>query len=85
MYEIYTSNKRVEKKLNYYIEIRKDILNKLNRLKINPRKDCGAHQLHGDLHRKWACWLGSKIRMVYVIDDLNKTIFVEDVGTHKIY
>ena len=58
---------------------------KLDRLKINPRKECGAHPLHGKLKGKWACWLGLNVRMTYIIDDVKRIIWVEDVGTHKIY
>ena len=58
MYEIYPGNKRVEKKLNKLIKTRKDIVEKLQRLKEDPRKNVGAHPLHGPLAGKWACWLG---------------------------
>lgn len=85
MYEIYLTNKKVEWKFEYYLKIRKDMKDKLMRLKINPRKACAAHQLHGELKGKWACWLGSNIRMVYVIDDQNRILFVENIGTHKVY
>ena len=85
MYELKTRNKNVEKKLKDYLMIRRDISEKLNRLKINPRKECGAHPLHGPLKGKWACWLGSNIRMIYKIEDIDLVILVEDVGTHKIY
>ncbi len=85
MYEIVTRNKRVEKILNDYIDKRSDIVDKLNRLKVNPRRECGAHPLYGELKGKWACWLGSNIRMVYKIDDINKVMVVEKVGTHKVY
>ena len=85
MYKIFISNKKVKKKLNQYLVERKEIVSKLDRLKINPRNECGAHPLHGELKGKWACWLGSKIRMIYIIDNENQIIFVEDVGTHKIY
>ncbi len=85
MYKIFISNKKVKKKLNRYISERRDIPSKLDRLKTNPRKECGAHPLHGKLKGKWACWLGSNIRMIYVIDDKNQIIFAEDVGNHKIY
>lgn len=37
MYEIFMANSRVEKALNKYLQIRKDIKNKLERLKQNPR------------------------------------------------
>lgn len=80
-----TRNKKVEKRLNDYIDQRSDIIDKLKRLKINPRKECGAHPLHGELKGKWACWLGFNIRMVYKIDDADKIIMVEKLGTHKVY
>ena len=79
------ANKNVERKLMDYIAIRDDIPNKLDRLKINPRRELDAHPLHGRLTGKWACWLGSNIRLIYIIDDKNQIIFAEDVGTHKIY
>ena len=85
MYELKTRNRNVEKKLKDYLKIRRDISEKLNRLKTNPRKECGAHPLHGLLKGKWACWLGSNIRMIYKIEDINLVILIEDVGTHKIY
>ena len=85
MYKIFTSNKRVERKLKEYIASRKDILEKLRRLSSNPRKECGAHPLKGKLAGKWSCWLGSNIRMIYIIEDIDKTIWAESVGSHKIY
>jgi addiction module RelE/StbE family toxin len=85
MYEIVTRNKKVEKRLNDYINHRSDIVDKLKRLKLNPRRECGAHPLYGELAGKLACWLGSNIRMVYKIDDIGKLIIVEKVGTHKVY
>ena len=85
MYEIYSSNKRVEKKLDDYIRFRKDVLEKLKRLKCNPRRELGAHLLKGKLIGKWSCWLGSNIRMIYVIDDYNKIIWIDSIGTHKLY
>ena len=36
MYELKTRNRNVEKKLKDYLMIRRDIFEKLNRLKINP-------------------------------------------------
>lgn len=85
MYKILTANTRVEKRLKEYIELRKNIRNKLERLKINPRNELGAHQLHGRLKGKWSCWLGSNIRIIYSIDDYNKKIIIEAVGSHKVY
>ncbi len=85
MYEIYSSNKKVEKKIIDYIVSRNDIKSKLERLKMNPRKECGAHPLKGRLKGKWSCWLGSNIRLVYIIEDEKRIIWLESVGTHKIY
>jgi len=85
MYEIYTVNKKVEKNLKKYIKLRKDIPSKLDRLRINPRKELGAHMLHGKLIGRWACWLGGNIRITYIIDDREKKIKVLGIGSHKIY
>lgn len=85
MYEIYTANNKTEKLLQHYVKERQDIAPKLQRLKQSPRTEIGAHPLHGRLAGKWSCWLGSNIRMIYSIDDFNKRIIVEAVGTHEIY
>ena len=85
MYRIVTSNKRVEKKLRFYIESRGDVAGKMKRIKINPRGECGAHLLKGKLKGKWSCWIGSNIRLVYTIDDFNRIVWVESVGSHKVY
>lgn len=85
MYEIYVANNKTEKLLEHYTKERQDIIGKLQRLKQSPRTEVGAHPLHGRLAGKWSCWLGSNIRMVYSIDDPNKRIIVEAVGTHKVY
>ena len=85
MYKIEVSSKKVDKKLRNYISMRNDIVEKLERLKIDPRRANGAHSLHGKLSGKWACWLGYNIRIIYIVNDLNKIISVDSVGTHKIY
>lgn len=85
MYNIYTANSKTKNRLRKYTEMRKDILNKLERLKNDPRNEIGAHPLHGRLAGKWGCWLGSNIRAIYEIDDSKKLIIIEAVGTHKIY
>lgn len=85
MYSISTANKKTEKRLQEYIKLRLDIKNKLDMLKIAPRKANGAHPLHGRLAGKWACWLGSNIRLIYSINDFKKVIIIEAVGSHKIY
>ncbi len=85
MYKIFTANSKTEKRLQKYISTRKDIKEKLKRLKINPRKANGAHPLHGKLEGKWSCWLGSNIRVIYIIDDIKLRIIIEAVGSHNIY
>lgn len=62
MYEFYVVNNRAEKNLHEFIEKRNDVKDKLNRLKSDPRREAGAHPLHGRLKGKWACWLGSDIK-----------------------
>ncbi|MEK6881982.1 MAG: hypothetical protein AABY22_20355 [Nanoarchaeota archaeon] len=85
MYEIFTANSKTEKRLQEYIKMRSDIKEKLERLKINPRKELGAHLLHGRLAGKIGAWLGSNIRIIYSIDDVNKRIIIEAVGSHNVY
>lgn len=84
-YEIIVSNIRMEKKMQEYLSFREDIRDKLIRLKIEPRRANGAHPLHGKLSGKWSCWLGSNIRLIYTIDDMEKKIRIHAVGSHKIY
>ncbi|MEI6058735.1 MAG: hypothetical protein WCP89_03100 [archaeon] len=52
---------------------------------MEPRRTNGAHPLHGRLNGKWACWLGANIRMIYSINDSEKIVIIEAVGSHKIY
>lgn len=85
MYRLLIGNNKAEKRLREYIEQRGDVKNKLDRLRNNPREELDAHPLHGRLAGKWSCWIGSNIRLIYVIDDLNQTIIIEAVGTHKVY
>jgi len=85
MYKIMTRNRRVKKELESYISLRSGIKDKIRRLKENPRRESGAHSLGGKLKGKWACWLGSNIRMVYKIYDSEKMILIEAVGSHKVY
>lgn len=85
MYAIFTANSKTEKRLRKYISSRKDIKDKLDRLKENPYRANGAHRLHGRLDGKLACWLGSNIRIVYVIEETKKAVIIEAVGTHKLY
>jgi len=85
MYKIFTANNKTEKILRKYISLKLNIKNKLDLLKLNPRKYNGAHPLHGRLKGKWACWLGSNIRLIYNINDNEKIIIIQAIGTHKIY
>ncbi|MBI2629404.1 type II toxin-antitoxin system mRNA interferase toxin, RelE/StbE family [Candidatus Pacearchaeota archaeon] len=83
VYLLTTINRKTEKILAEYTFIRHDIKEKLDRLKEDPRRANGAHPLHGKLHGKWSCWLGSNIRLIYTIDDNKKLIIIHAVGTHK--
>ncbi len=85
MYKIQIANDKTEKRLREYIQQRNDIKNKLDRLKIDPRRELDAHPLHGKLAGKWSCWLGSNIRIIYSINDIEETITIEAAGTHKVY
>ena len=85
MYKLFTANRKTEKRMREYISMRENTKEKLDKLKIEPIKANGAHPLHGRLAGKYACWLGSNIRMIYNIDDKNKLIIIEAVGSHKIY
>ncbi|MDP3965991.1 MAG: hypothetical protein Q8Q04_00485 [archaeon] len=85
MYKIFTANSKTEKILKEYLKSREGINTKLDKLKENPRKFLGAHPLQGKLKGKLACWLGSNIRAIYTINEKNKQIIIEAIGTHKIY
>lgn len=85
MYKIFIANSKSEKLLNKYLKKRKSIKNKIEKIKINPKDESEAHPLHGKLAGKWSCWLGSNIRMIYSIDETNKRIIIEAIGSHKIY
>jgi len=84
-YKIFVANSKTEKILRKYIQQNSKIKNRLDKLRINPYKEIGAHSLHGKLKGKWACWLGSNIRAIYIINEKTKSIIVEAIGTHKIY
>jgi len=85
MYKLFTANTKTEKILQGYISLRNDIKEKLDRLKIDPRRANGAHPLHGRLDGKFGAWLGANIRIIYTIDDSEHLIIIEAVGSHKIY
>jgi len=52
MYKIQIANDKTEKRLRKYIHQRNDIKNKLDKLKINLRRELNAHPLHGRLAGK---------------------------------
>ncbi|MBI3334742.1 hypothetical protein HYZ97_04610 [Candidatus Pacearchaeota archaeon] len=85
MYTLCTAHSTVEKRLRDYLSSRKDIRRKLDLLRENPHRANGAHKLHGRLGGKYACWLGSNIRIIYIIRELKKEVVIEAIGTHKIY
>ncbi|MCK5624431.1 type II toxin-antitoxin system mRNA interferase toxin, RelE/StbE family [Candidatus Pacearchaeota archaeon] len=85
MYKLFTANSKAEKSLRKYIKLQSNIKNKLDKLKENPKRTIGAHPLHGKLKGKWACWLGSNIRAIYIINEKEKSIIIQAIGTHKIY
>lgn len=84
MYDIFTANTKTEKRLIKYVKSKKDVRDKFDKLKENPYKANSAHPLHGRLAGKWACWLGSNIRTVYTINEKDKQIVIEAIGSHKI-
>ena len=85
MYKLTTRSRKAEKQFYNVLNSREGISEKLEKLKINPRRELDAHKLRGKLEGKWSCSLGYDIRMVYEIDDENKEIVVLAVGSHKIY
>jgi len=85
MYSIYTANSKTEKLLRKHISLNPKLKNKLDKLKQNPRKEIGAHPLHGKLKGKFAYWLASNIRAIYTINEKTNSIIIEAIGTHKIY
>ena len=85
MYKLFTANTKTEKRLEEYVSFKEDIKEKLERLKIEPRRANGAHSLHGKLIGKWSCWLGSNIHLIYFIDEQKKRVTIYAVGSHKIY
>jgi addiction module RelE/StbE family toxin len=85
MYTLLTANSKTEKRLREYLARRSDIRDKLERLRVDPHRSNGAHPLHGTLAGKWSCWLGSNIRLLYVIDDSLKQIIIYAVGSHALY
>lgn len=85
MYKIFTANTKTERRLKKFLFLRADIREKLNKLKVDPRRANGAHPLHGRLDGKWSCWLGSNLRTIYSIYDKESFLIIEAVGSHKIY
>ena len=85
MYKLLIANSKTEKKLEKYVQTMNGIPEKLDRLKQNPRSELGAHPLHGKLKGKWGCWLAANVRLIYVINDMEKIIIIEAAGGHNIY
>ncbi len=83
MYNFTTRSKRAEKQFYNVLNSRESIREKLERLRIDPRRELNAHKLKGKLEGKYSCYLGWDIRLVYEIDDKNKEIVVVAVGSHK--
>jgi len=85
MYKLTTRSKKAEKQFIEVLNDRNNIKEKIDKLKLDPRRELDAHKLKGKLEGKWSCWLGTDIRMVYEIDDVNKEVVILAVGSHKIY
>jgi len=85
MYKLFIKKKKVKNKLYKFINLRRDIKEKIEILKENPRKELNAHKLNGKLDGLWGCYLGYDIRIVYRIDEDKKEIIIFDIGSHKIY
>lgn len=83
MYKFTTRSKKAEKLFYKVLNLRDGISEKLEKLRIDPRKRLNAHKLKGKLSGKWSCYLGGDIRLVYEIDDENKEIVVVAAGSHK--
>jgi len=83
MYKLTTRTKRVERQ--YKELVNEKIEKRLELLKQNPRRNLSAHKLKGKLKELWSCWLSADIRIVYEIDNENKLIIMEAIGSHKIY
>ena len=84
-YHITTYGKKAQKQYEKVIQSRKNIQEKLDQLKEDPRKALHAHKLRGDLAGKWSCYLGGDIRIIYEIEEEYKRIVIIAAGSHKIY
>lgn len=85
MYTYTYRNRKIQHLVTFYTSSRKDIIKKLERLQTDPRRELDAHPLYGSLTGQWSCWLGSNLRMIYVIDDNRQLIIIQAIGTHNIY
>ena len=65
MYKLTTRSRKAEKQFYDVLNSREGIPAKLEKLKIDPRKELDAHKLRGKLEGKWSCSLGSDTRMVH--------------------
>jgi len=84
MYVFRVYKRKTEKKL-YFIKKFARIRTRLHLLRINPRRNSGAHKLKGKHTGKWSCVLGSDLRMMYIINDEERIIEVLLIGSHNIY
>ncbi len=84
MHTLQISTRKIEKRLNEFIEKYPALKEKLKRLQQNPRKAIDAHPLHGEFHGLWSCHLSKNpdIVLVYFIDDNNKIIGIVRAGSH---
>ena len=65
MYKLTTRSKKAEKQFYEFVNLRKSVPEKLEKLKEDPRKYLDAHKLKGKLEGKWSCYLvrGSAITL----------------------
>ncbi len=85
MYKITTRSQKAEKQFYEILKSSHNVREKLEKLKLDPRRALDAHKLKGKLDGKWACSLGYDLRFVYEIDEANKEIVIVAAGSHKIY
>lgn len=84
MYTFRAVTKKVKRKL-FYIKKSSRVRTRLQLVRVDPRRNSGAHKLKGKLSGAWSCVLAADVRMVYEIDDEEHVIYVLKIGSHKIY
>ena len=55
MYKFTTRSRKAEKQFYDVLNSREGIAEKLEKLKIDPRRELDAHKLRGKLEGKWSC------------------------------